>query len=519
MNEVKAFAAARPTVTELTDDDRNRLWARIHGEPARASVDAEGAGPADRAFEAELLPIDTRSGRQPSRGRAVTLAAAATVAIVGLGAIVAIAGGDEQRSVSPSAQAPTAPPASDTAVDHPTGSLLSTPVPADASPLVLPSEPGWTIDAAFGSTAPLVDGGLTFDRSTVFVGNGPMYDAPLFVATVLEPTRSDGVTVATTPSAESLLTGGEPVDVAGTTGAAHVLDVDRDSGLPGPVITLFWPLADGAVGRVNSVRLTLDEAVDLAEELIRDGDALTMPVPAGYRQLDLPPVSEVRFFSYQFAHGDRTLEVIGENRGVASLLGRIAGEVRTTEVVDGVEVASRTLPDANGRYWVDWLAGDWSYYVIGDGFTTSEEFLGTLSSLTLTDPASFEAAGQQIGIVLPGTHHDLAAQALGNITLGEAALDDAATTELAMSSDSYGFELFQGAACIWQRDLGEAAANNDAVARPAIEAAVEATITANAGTSFERAAELNLTPVLEAARGQQPQDEPDLSCPSWATTP
>jgi hypothetical protein len=76
-----------------------------------------------------------------------------------------------------------------------------------------------------------------------------MYDAPLFVSTVLEPTRSDGVTVGTTPSAESLLTGGEPVDVAGTTGAAHVLDVGQDSGLPGPVITLFWPLADGDIGR------------------------------------------------------------------------------------------------------------------------------------------------------------------------------------------------------------------------------------------------------------------------------
>jgi hypothetical protein len=460
----------------------------------------------------------------PARSRLVPLAGAAVIVVVGVGGIVAVNARDlnpatqSPPSQSPLNEAPTTA-AEAPASEVPTGPLLSTDLDAGATPFIVPGQPDWELTNAFAqSGAPLYGG---FEGSTVFVGDGPTYDAPLFVATVVgaaEPSDDSTRSGPTTPSLDALLESGDPIEVAGTTGAVTVNDVDTDSGLTGPVVTLFWPLGGGMYARVNAVRLSVDEVVSLADQLSLAGDSFTMQVPDGYRELATPEPSEHRHFSYRFAQGERELEVIGENRGVASLLGRIAGEVRSTRVIDDVEVAYRPQPNNPGQYWVDWQAGAWSYYVIATGFVTEDEFIAALSSLTLTDATTFEAAGTTIGLVMPGEHNELADRVLANVTLSDDAFDAAATTELAMSADSYGFELFRGAACAWHADWTNAVASNDTAGQATILEAVEATIAANAGTDFDRAAQLLAVPLLDRVSGRQPQTENDYTqdCPDWA---
>src|SRR6202008_4216877 len=113
-------------------------------------------------------------------------------------------------------------------------------------------QPGWKLTSAYAERAAPQHG---FEGSTVFIGNGPTYDAPMFVAGLLRPSdwAVDGVTPPTTPSIDSLMGDGEPIEVAGATGAVLVTDGDPESGLTGPIVTLFWPLGDEQIARVNAV--------------------------------------------------------------------------------------------------------------------------------------------------------------------------------------------------------------------------------------------------------------------------
>lgn len=297
-----------------------------------------------------------------------------------------------------------------------------------------------------------------------------------------------------------------------------VTETDEDSGLDGPVLFMFWPLDDGHVARVNSVRLTVDEAVAMANQLTLVDGSLTMTTPDGYRTLDTPLGGDRRYVSYRWANGGAELELNAENRGVASLLGRIAGEVRTTRVVNGTEVAYRPLPDQPGQYWVDWQAGDWSYYVIASGFPDEDTFFAALSSLTLTDPATFEATGSDIGIVMPGEHRELADQVLSLVGLTDDALQQAATTQVPMSLDSYAFQLFQGATCVWFADWTNAVNTGDQAAQAELATAVTATVAAVGGTGFERAANVVAEPLLQTINGAVPTTDIDYTgeCPDWA---
>lgn len=138
-----------------------------------------------------------------------------------------------------------------------------------------------------------------------------------------------------------------------------------------------------------------------------------------------------------------------------------------------------------------------------------------MASLTLTDSATFEATGAAIGIVMPGVHNDLAGQALDAAGLDAAAFADAATTELPMSANSYGFELIKGAACVWHDRLSKA---GDESAQQTLATDIERTIDASRGTDFERSADLILVPLLDTVSGRQPSVENDYTgCPEWAT--
>ena len=333
----------------------------------------------------------------------------------------------------------------------------------------------------------------------------------------LDGTALGTTTQVTVPSASTLLEMGDPIEVAGTTGSITVTETDEDSGLDGPVLFMVWPLDDGYVARVNSVRLTVDEAVAMANQLTLVDGSLTMTPPDGYRTLNTPSGGDRRYVSYRWANGGAELELNAENRGVASLMGRLAGEVRTTRVVNDTEVAYRPQPTRPGEYWVDWQVGDWSYYVIASGFADEDTFFAALSSLTLTDPATFEETGADIGIVMPGEHRELADQVLSQVDLTDDALQQAATTEVPMSLDSYAFELFHGATCVWYADWTTAINSGDEVAQAELTSAAAAAIAAAAGTGFERAAASNAEPLLQMMNDEPITVDPvPADCPSWA---
>jgi hypothetical protein len=452
-----------------------------------------------------------------SPSRLVPLTAAAAVVAIGVGGLVAITARNDNSPTQPTAPPAASEPAdSQPAPASASGPVLSTPLAATSAPFVVLDQPGWQLTDAFGQVGVPLSGG--FEGSTVLVGDGPLYDAPLFAATVVETAGADTTTQVTVPSASSLLEMGEPIEVAGTTGSVTVTETDEDSGLDGPVVVMFWPLDDGHVARVNSVRLTVDDAVAMANQLTLVDGSLTMTPPDGYRTLDTPSGGDRRYFSYHFANGNLRLELIGQNRGVASLLSRIAGDVRTTRVVNGTEVAYRPQPTRPGEYWVDWQAGDWSYYVIASGFTDDDTFFAALSSLTLTDPATFEATGADIGIVMPGEHRELADQVLSQVGLSGDALGQAATTQVPMSLDSYAFDLFRGATCVWFADWTNAVTTGDQAAQSELATAVAATIDSADGTGFERAATVVAGALLQTINGEVPASENDYTteCPDWA---
>jgi len=466
---------------------------------------------------------------RPQTSPWVPLVGAAAVVALGIAGLVAVSADNDEPTTEPAAPPAATSAASDSelasataaasaaALEAVTGPLLSTPLGAMSAPLVVVDQTGWKLTGAFGQVGPTLSG--DFEGSTVLVGDGPRYDAPLFVATVVDTAEPSDTTQVTIPSASSLLEMGDPIEVAGTTGSVVVTQTDEDSGLDGPVVVLFWPLDDNQVARVNAVRLSVDEVVAMANQLALVDGSLTMTTPDGYQTLDALAAGDRRYISYRFANGGTELELNGENRGVDSLLGRIAGEVRTTRVVDGVEVAYRPQPDRPGDYWVDWQAGDWSFYVIASGFPNDDAFFAALSSLTLSDPATFEATGSDIGLVMPGQHRELADQVLSLVDLTDASRLDAATTELAMSLDSYGFELFQGATCAVYADWTIARNAGDDLAQAELTASLTATVAAATGTSFERAATVVADPLLQTMNGEVPITDSDYTteCPTWAT--
>jgi hypothetical protein len=450
--------------------------------------------------------------------RGVPVAAAAAVVAIGVGGLVAIDAPNDG-----SATRPTAPPvASQPAPSDPqpapaptTGPLLSTPLDATSAPFVVLDQPDWQLTGAYAQVGAPVTGG--FEGSTVFIGDGPLYDAPLFAATVVATAGPADETEATVPSASSLLEQGEPIEVAGTTGSVTVTETDDGSGLDGPVLLLFWPLDDGRAARVNSVRLTIDEAVAMANQLTLVDGSLTMAPPDGYRAFDTPTGGDRRYLSYRFANGDAELELNAENRGVASLLGRIVGEVRTTRVVNGTEVGYRPQTDRPGEYWVDWQAGDWSYYVIASGFPDEDAFFAALSALTLTDPANFEASGANIGIVMPGEHRELADQVLSRVGLTDEAFLQAATTELPMELYSFAFELFHGASCVWFADWTNAVNTGDEAAQTELASRVTDAATAAQGTAFEGPASTFFEQLFQTINGEADfTNEFTTGCPNWA---
>lgn len=351
---------------------------------------------------------ELRRDERPGVSRLVPAAAAVVLVIAGVTA-VALTGKSDERPDAPAQQLPASAPPTPTpyltSIDaSQTGPLLRTRIEASVTPLI--ELPGWNVTYAYSDDGqPLGQGG--FEGALVLIGDGPRYDAPLFAATTItrpEPSRTEPIATAPLENPElDLATLGEPVDVAGTTGYASSTPTNPETQLAGPIVTVFWELDETRYVRVNAVRLTVDQTVALIDQLGESISTGTAPItpPSGYHYVALPDHDQHRTFEFQYEHDGRTLQVNGANRGIVSLLGRIAGEVRTTEVIDGVEVANRPLPGEPGRYWVDWQLGDWSFYARGEGFDTDEQFFATLASLEVVDQATFDAAAGTDGIVTP----------------------------------------------------------------------------------------------------------------------
>lgn len=88
MNEIKMLADHRPEIEPLTDDERRQLWATMSGEMMKLGDRVDDVGLDLAAVE----PINLAEHRRSDRRWHLAMAAAAVVAVLGVGGLVAING-------------------------------------------------------------------------------------------------------------------------------------------------------------------------------------------------------------------------------------------------------------------------------------------------------------------------------------------------------------------------------------------------------------------------------------------
>ena len=390
----------------------------------------------------------------------------------------------------------------------PLGALLSVDQPTGVAPLVLLD--GWSIDYLNGSGSGVPQTIGPNDRRVVLVGDGPRYDAAWFTAQVYDLQGSD------------LSTFGDPIDINGIAGRVTTIDVDVDTKLAGPVIDLRWALPDGLVAAITTTRLSLGTAIDMASTVVFGADGPEMQTPTGFTRLaDPAPAEQTIDFEYQYSSDGKSLQLDGTNQGVYGLLARIGTEVRTTRLVDDVELAYRPLPGEPGHYWADWQVGGWSYYVDANGFASEDEFLSALASLRTVDNATFAAAAASLDPILPGSQLDHLMQLVDGLPLpvnspvtptgGEFAPNAVATT-----TSAYDAEFLTGLACGWTHTFDTATAAGDTAGAAAAADAIDA-IAVRAPEKFAS----DFRAVADSMRTGVPLDgrqHGDLACPSWSAT-
>jgi hypothetical protein len=377
----------------------------------------------------------------PPVRRSFVLVAMAGVAVLIIGVLVIASRRDGDPTpqdqpngtdVSTTLVAPTTVPGVPT---QPTGPLFGTEVPADLAPLVLIDAPDWTLTYIYGTDdLPLGD---IDPHQLVLVGSGPRYDAQTFEAW-------------TTPPVSGEITGGTPVKVAGVDGQMMVQPVDTETQQAGPIILLWWPLADGRVAHASSLRIDEDQAIALAGAVSFDTPTPTIADPGGLTVVDSAAPSQWLSFEYQYTNGPKGAQINGSNLGVTALLGYgIGSELRTTRTVDGIEVAYKVTAD---QYSALWQAGAWAFSATATGLGSEGEFLAMLSSMRLSDRTTFAAAGSALKPLMPGDHLDVVQQLEVGVQLPvntptvEWAPSNVATTER-----DFAFRLFLGVGCGWSR--------------------------------------------------------------------
>jgi len=464
----------------------------------------DDAGPPPPSFDD--LGASAVPNNESARPNWINLGAAASIVALGVGGLVLLSNRDtapvaEQPRLStpgPADSLPHGEPSVGTEpVDaDPTGPepeaiglgepLIGAALSADASPLFEVDRPNWIKEYVNGTEElPYGDRATNGDTNmVVLVGDGgPTYDQPLINVTLFDIDDED------------INDYGDPIQVGDLAGAVNAFERDVDTQLVGPTVNLTVDLGDGRALRVSTVRLGIDETVAIAQRVEVGSDRIELDAP-GFRQLPFDAPAGVRNLSYRWVFDDGTavpepvvistptatetidqqpsIEIVGENLGPVSLMGRIGLDVRENRVINGLDIAYRPLPDQPGSYWADWLDGGWSFYAIGSNLESEEQFISLLGSLTIVDEETFAAGDPGIDVTLPGRHDEIATDILGDLGLSTEQFDQASTTTMITGAYDYAFELYFGLGCVAKERWVTADAAGDDADRAAAVALVEA---------------------------------------------
>lgn len=414
---------------------------------------------------------------------------------------------------------PTAPTTTTTALaDTPTtfpeltaappGPLLGAQVPSGFAPLILIADgtDNWTVPYITGTDDLPI--GEAPANQLVLIGPGPRYDATTFTAWVTAPIDID------------LTTLGAPVLIGAATGAAMIQDKDADSGLAGPIVQLTWSLPDGRIAHASSVRIAQDATIAMAASLVFDPTTLSTPTitaAPGFSEIDGPHLSPWLQFEYQYANGDKSLQIDGSNLGAAAVTGYMGGEIRSNRTVDSVDVAYRL---SNDQYSAVWQQADWAYSVSGSGFTSEDDFLGTLAALQVVDAPTFTSATVALDPVLPGDHLDLIQQLATDVILPSGF----STTEwppgkVATTRRDFAFRFFLGMGCGWSRTWTQAHDASDQASMNAAATAIDSVVAKAAILIGDSSASdyATLAQDMRAGNTEQVTGFGSNDCPTWAS--
>jgi hypothetical protein len=311
--------------------------------------------------------------------------AACVIALAGLGAVIVThRGHGSYLEVSP-ATVPT--PAATAPLDTTGGSLLTSALPSTDQPLVSVDQPGWVVqdfsgfDPVAGTTPSARCAGCGVTRLIV-AADGPLFSGPIFTAWTLD----DDYDVTSFDN---------PVTIGSIPGR-FIAAANR--------VRVVWPISAGRTAFVDAAGFTNDQVFAMAASLTFESavPAMTTP-PPGFSVVATPsnPGPATQQMIMGLANGDLNLNIIATNAGLQGLLDwkSIAPDPISAWVprqVGGVTVAfDHSDPTPSPRMLglsASWVAGGWGYMVIGNVFTSEAQFLDVVSSLRLTDPATFATA-------------------------------------------------------------------------------------------------------------------------------
>lgn len=359
---------------------------------------ASSARTLDAAIDEQASRSAGHRRRRQQRSRAFSMAAAALIAVAGMVGLYQLGarGGPEphERVAATQPMAAESPSPTTTVPLAPTaGSLVTTPVPSDARPLPTIGQPGWTVEkfAPFARVALNGTTEMCFDCGSsrlVVASDGPLFSGSLFTAwTHDESERSDVVT---------------PVMIGATAGhmdqpiGMSAVPVERN------VVMLSWPINDGRFAEVVATGLSNEQVVAMAGSLTFESQVPAMLTPpAGFSVRATASLNaSMERVALRFVNGERILRVYATNLGIQGVVDpRGAHDPMSSSfvplILDGVTTAffspTEDAPPTNGAF-VTWVAGGWSYTAAGWMFATKAEFLEVVSSLHLSDSATFNLA-------------------------------------------------------------------------------------------------------------------------------
>lgn len=330
MNSLKEFAALRPSVEPLDASTADRVWARATGSsPVHVRSDEH----ADDEPSTQWAPRtgDDRRAIRPARRRQWTMAAAAALVVVGVGAVILVGGANPSRESAPAGEQPPG------GLAAPDSTALADRVP---EPPLLQID-GWA---------------MTSFSDEMGAGNGA--GTP---SSILAPTDSLDRWIRFTEVPGDFPTTTVPFDAATD---SYLLLAANDGTL---VAAESWGL-DGATFQ------------RLATEALSTGVA-----PAGYEYLSARDAAQWnRLVFYEFSTDVPTHH-----------LGVVLAPGGGSQLPDGAnstpDFRIAWQPD-NGARLATSVDGFWGVSVTAEGFESDGEVLGVLDSLVEVDRARFDEA-------------------------------------------------------------------------------------------------------------------------------